>query len=316
MIQPQISIVVPLYNEEAVFPELIARLDELMSVSPLNIEVVLIDDGSTDGTTALMTQLALLNNHYLCVFLSRNYGHQIALSAGLQEANGDEGIFIIDGDLQDPPELLSVFYEKMKEGFDVIYAIRKKRKENIIKRMAYFLFYRVQKKLIPFDVPLDSGDFSLLSRKVVNILNKMPEESKYIRGLRAWIGLKQCGIEYERDERQAGKSKYSTRMLLKLAYNGIFNFTEIPVKFISLLGFIAIFISFIYLVITLFKRFVFGSVPEGFTGLLFAIILFSGVQLISIGIVGEYLSRVFFQTKGRPLYIIKKKIVDKEVINE
>ena len=316
MTRPQISIIVPLYNEEAVFSKLIARLDKLLSVAPLNIEVVLIDDGSTDETSALMTQLALINNRYLCVFLSRNYGHQIALSAGLQEANGEEGVFIIDGDLQDPPELLPVFYEKMKEGFDVIYAIRKKRKENIIKRLAYYLFYRIQKKLIPFDIPTDSGDYSLLSRKVVNILNKMPEESKYVRGLRAWIGLKQCGIEYERDERQAGTSKYSARKLLKLAYNGIFNFTEIPVKFISFLGFITISISFIYLGITLFKRFVLGSVTEGFTGLLFVIILFSGVQLISIGILGEYLSRVFFQTKGRPLYIVKKKIINKKIINE
>ena len=273
MNQIQISIVVPLYNEEAVFPELIARLDKLISNLSLNIEVVLIDDGSTDKTSSMMSQLALFNSHYSCVFLSRNYGHQIALSAGLQEAKGDEGVFIIDGDLQDPPELLPVFYKKMKEGFDVIYAIRKKRKESIIKRFAYYLFYRVQKKLIPFEIPIDSGDFSLLSRKVVNVLNKMPEESKYVRGLRAWIGLKQYGIAYERNERQAGKSKYSTGKLLKLAYNGIFNFTEIPVKFISFLGFIAIFISFIYLGITLFKRFFLGSVPEGFTGLLFAIIL-------------------------------------------
>ena len=204
----------------------------------------------------------------------------------------------------------------MEEGYDVVYAIRKKRKENVFKRIAYYLFYRIQKKLIPFDIPTDSGDYSLLSRKVVNILNKMPEESKYVRGLRAWIGLKQFGLEYERDERQNGTSKYSTRKLLKLAYNGIFNFTEIPIKFISFLGFTAIFISIIYFGITLFKRFVLGSVPEGFTGLLFAIILFSGVQLISIGILGEYLSRIFFQTKGRPLYIVKKKIKDKKIIDE
>ncbi|GAB1856356.1 glycosyltransferase family 2 protein [Flavobacteriaceae bacterium MHTCC 0001] len=311
MIKPEISIVVPLYNEAKTFEFLIERLNNVKKNEDLSIEVVLVDDGSTDETTSLMQQIALLDAAYTSVFLSRNYGHQIALSAGLKEARATEAVFIIDGDLQDPPELLSAFYKKMKEGYDIVYAVRKKRKEKFLKRILYYLFYRIQKLVVKIDIPLDSGDFSMLSRKVVDVLNQMPEESKYIRGQRAWIGLKQCGIEYERDERKFGDSKYSFSMLLQLAYNGIFNFTELPIKLITRLGVLAILISFLYFCLTLFKLLMYDDVPEGFTGLLFTIILFSGVQLISIGILGQYLVRVFFQTKGRPLYIVKSKIANK-----
>ena len=315
MINPQVSILVPLYNEEEAFQKLINRLNKIIEESNLSIEVILIDDGSSDRTPFLMKQLAMLNSSFLCIFLSRNYGHQIALTAGLDASNGTECVFIIDGDLQDPPELLTAFYDKMKEGNDVVYAIRKKRKEGYFKRAAYRFFYRIQNSIVKIDIPIDSGDFSLLSRKVVDILKTMPEESRYIRGLRAWIGLKQIGIEYERGERKYGTSKYTLKMLFKLAYDGIFNFTEFPIKLITKLGITAISVSLIYLFVTLFRRFFFGDVPEGFTGLLFTIILFSGVQLICIGILGEYLIRVFFQTKDRPLYIIKSKIVDKKIID-
>lgn len=316
MTKPQVSIIVPLYNEEETFKKLIDRLNDVIKEAYVSIEVVLIDDGSTDRTSLLMTQLSTINSTYKSIFLSRNYGHQIALTAGLDNSIGTECVFIIDGDLQDPPELLLEFYEKMIEGYDIVYAIRKKRKEGIIKKVAYKYFYRIQNSIVKLDIPMDSGDFSLLSRKVVEILKKMPEESRYIRGLRSWIGLNQCGIEYDRSERKYGTSKYSMKMLFKLAYDGIFNFTEFPIKLITNLGIISISISLIYLFITLFRRFFFGDVPEGFTGLLFTIVLFSGVQLICIGILGEYLIRVFFQTKDRPLYIIKSKIINKEILDE
>ena len=308
-----ISIVIPLYNEEAVFHKLVKSLDALLSTLDYNVEVVLVDDGSTDSTTILMKQLALFNSKYSCVFLSRNYGHQIALSAGLAQARGTDGVYIIDGDLQDPPELLPVFYKKMKEGFDVVYGIRKKRKEPFFKRMQYHIFYRIQRIVTSIDIPMDSGDFAFLSRRVVDILNNMPEESKFIRGQRAWIGLEQVGIEYERDKRIDGKSKYSFKMLFKLALDGIFNYTEIPVKMITKLGFLTIFSSSIYLGIALVHKFINGTIPQGFTGLLFTLILFSGVQLISLGIIGEYLVRIFFQTKNRPLYIVKETIINKSI---
>lgn len=312
---PEISIVVPLYNESKMLPHLITRLNSVISNSNNAIEVVLVNDGSNDNTAELIQQVAMIDSNYSCILLSRNYGHQIALSAGLAEARGSEAVFIIDGDLQDPPELLTDFYNKFKEGYDVVYAIRKKRKEGFFKRWCYFLFYRIQKSIVNIDIPLDSGDFSLISRRVVDIMNNMPEESKYIRGIRTWIGLRQTGLEYERDARIAGESKYSFRMLFKLAYNGIFNFSEFPIKFITNLGLFSVLSSSIFLVTVLFKKLVFGTVPEGYTSLLIAIVMFNGVLLLSIGVIGEYVLRIFFQVKGRPPFIIKSKVIDQKMIN-
>jgi polyisoprenyl-phosphate glycosyltransferase len=312
MQNPQISIVAPLYNESETFPHLVKRLNDLMDNSPLAIEVILIDDGSRDNTAQLMQQLALSDDRYHCVFLARNHGHQLALTAGMSQVRGSEGIMVIDGDLQDPPELLPDFYAKLKEGYDVVYAVRKKRKEGLIKKAGYFLFYRLLKAISYIDIPLDSGDFSLISRRVADILNKMPEESRYIRGMRSWIGFKQIGVEYERDERIAGEAKYNFKMLFRLAYNGIFNFSEFPITFVTRMGVATLALGLIYFGITLFKKIVYGSVPEGFTALLFAVILFGGIQLIALGLIGEYVLRIFFQSKGRPLFIIKDIIKDQE----
>ncbi|WP_234736572.1 glycosyltransferase family 2 protein [Tellurirhabdus bombi] len=312
MSAPQISIVAPLYNERETFPLLVARLNALMDTSPLSIEVVLIDDGSRDNTAQLMQQVALTDARYHCIFLSRNYGHQIALTAGMATARGTEALFVIDGDLQDPPELLPQFYEKYKQGYDVVYAVRKKRKEGFLKKTAYFLFYRFMKSISYVDIPLDSGDFSLISRRVADVLNKMPEESRFIRGMRTWIGFKQVGVEYERDARAAGEAKYTFKMLRKLAYNGIFNFSEFPIKFVTQLGVASIGIAVIYFIQTLIKKYVFNDVPEGFTAMIFLLILFSGVQLIALGLIGEYVLRIFFQTKGRPLYVVREVICEQE----
>ena len=312
MNKPQISIVSPLYDESETFPHLIKRLNEVMDSSDLTIEIVLIDDGSRDNTAELMQALALSDERYHCVFLARNHGHQLALTAGLAHARGTEGIMVIDGDLQDPPELLTEFYPYLKQGNDVVYAVRKKRKEGVLKRSAYFLFYRILKSISYIDIPLDSGDFALISRRVVDIMNKMPEESRYLRGMRTWVGFKQIGVEYERSERQAGESKYSFSMLFKLAYNGIFNFSEFPIKFVSRLGGLTVIVALIYFISVVIKKFFYQQVIEGFTSLLFMIILFSGVQLIALGVIGEYVLRVFFQSKNRPLFIVKETIKDKE----
>jgi glycosyltransferase involved in cell wall biosynthesis len=306
---PQISIVAPLYNESASLPRLVERLNAVMDASPLRIEVVLIDDGSRDNTAELLQALALSDDRYCGVFLSRNHGHQLALTAGLAAAAGTEAVFIIDGDLQDPPELLSTFYERYQEGYDVVYAVRRKRKEGVLKRAGYFLFYRLLKSISYIDIPLDSGDFSLVSRRVVDVLNQMPEESRYLRGMRTWIGFRQIGVEYERDERVAGESKYSFKQLFRLAYNGIFNFSEYPIKFLTQLGSTAILAALMYFVYNVVKKFVLGQdVPQGFTALLFTITLFGGINLVGLGIIGEYVLRVFFQAKGRPLFIVKSRI--------
>ena len=308
MPEPQVSIVAPLFNETESFPHLIARLNAVMDASPLRVEVVLVDDGSRDDTAARMQQLALADSRYQGVFLSRNYGHQIALTAGIAAARATEALFIIDGDLQDPPELLPDFYAKYREGYDVVYAIRKKRKEGWFKRLAYALFYRLMRSISYVEIPLDSGDFSLISRRVADVLDQMPEESRFIRGMRSWIGFRQIGIEYERDARVAGEPKYSLKMLRKLAYNGIFNFSEYPVKIVTRLGMFTLGVAVLYFIQTLIKKYFYGDVPQGFTALLFVIILFSGVQLIALGMIGEYVLRIFFQTKGRPLYVVREVI--------
>lgn len=307
-----LSIVAPLYNEEATFPHLIQRLNTLMNSLDLRIEVVLVDDGSRDNTPLLMNELALTDSRYHAVFLSRNYGHQTALTAGFSAARGTQAVMVIDGDLQDPPELLTQFYERLQQGYDVAYAVRKKRKEGWLKRTAYFLFYRFLGSISSIQIPLDSGDFAMLSRRAVDVLNAMPEESRYLRGMRSWIGFRQIGIPYERDERIAGEAKYSFKMLWRLAYNGIFNFSDYPIKFITRLGVITGSLAFTYLIYNLIRKFVYGDVPQGFTAMVFLLTLFSGVQLVALGIIGEYVLRIFFQVKGRPLFLIRDQIKDCE----
>ena len=307
-INPDINILVPLLNEEDVFHNLIKRVDQVCESSSLNIEVILVDDGSTDGTTDLMYSLSKRDNRYTSIFLSKNFGHQLALSAGLKNVNASKAVFIIDGDLQDPPELLETFYKKINEGFDVVYAIRENRKEKILKRLAYNLFYRILKKLAYINLPLDSGDFAMISKRVVNHLNSMPEQSRFLRGMRTWIGFKQVGIPYNRDSRLKGRTKYSFKALLSLAFNGIFNFSEYPIRLITRLGITIFLISLIYLIITMVKKYFFGNVPEGFTAVITLITLFGGVQLIAIGIIGEYVLRIFFEVKQRPLYIVESLI--------
>jgi polyisoprenyl-phosphate glycosyltransferase len=311
---PEISFVIPLYNESQMFPLLIERLNAVMASFPKRMEVVLVNDGSRDNTAQLMAALALTDGRYQAVFLSRNHGHQLALTAGLASARGTEAVMVLDGDLQDPPELLAEFYAQLQAGHEVVYAVRQKRKEGWLKKTGYYLFYRLLRSISYIDIPLDSGDFCLMSRRIVDILNKMPEESRYIRGMRTWIGFSQVGLAYERAERSAGESKYSFKMLFRLAYNGIFNFSEVPIKAITNLGLTIMALSFFLIVYTLVVKYFFDTVPEGYTTLLIVVSLFSGVQLISLGVIGEYVLRIFFQAKQRPFFIIDKKIIEKEEI--
>lgn len=312
---PQINIIVPLYNEEKVFNELFRRLQQVISSSKLLISVILIDDGSKDNTPNLIKDACLKDENFKGILLSRNFGHEKALSAGLSLSNASEAVFIIDGDLQDPPELVGQFYEYLQKGYDVVYAVRKKRKENIFKRLSYKLFYRILNKISYINIQIDSGDFSMLSMRVVEQFNKMPEDSRFLRGMRSWVGFNQIGFEYERSERHSGESKYTIKGLIKLALNGLFNFSEYPIKFITRLGLITLAVSITYFIYTLIKHYFLGGVPEGFTALFFLITLFGGVQLVAIGIIGEYILRIFFQVKNRPLFIIKEIIENKTIKN-
>lgn len=312
-----ITIIVPLYNEAVVFPELKQRLDTLITATTQQVDILLVDDGSTDATAVLMDEAAANDPRYSCLFLSRNFGHSMAITAALEHiSDTTDAVFIIDGDLQDPPELLSAFVSRMNEGYDVVYGVRNNRKEGILKKTAYKLYYRLQKRFSNTAMPLDAGDFSLISQRVVKHINRMPEQSRYIRGMRSWVGFKQAGIVYSRDERHSGKSKYSFWSLMKLAFNGIFNFSELPIRFIGFIGLLSVVLSLAYLGYTIYQKLVYGTVPQGFTALIFAIVLFSGVQLLSLGLIGEYVLRIFFQVKGRPLYIIKSKIIKGRRIDE
>ena len=305
-----ISIVVPLYNEEKVFASLSDRLVSVIDMVPFECEVILVNDGSSDGTALLIEDLCRRDNRFTGVLLSRNFGHQIAVTAGLAHVRGKKGAMIIDGDLQDPPELVSDFYQLLEEGYDVIYAVRQKRKEGLLKRLAYWSYYRLLKRISKLRIPLDSGDFSMLSRRVVDHMNAMPEHSRYLRGMRSWIGFRQKAFLYNRDERQAGETKYSWKKLFELAFNGIFNFSDFPVRLITRMGFFTILLALGYLVYIFIRKIFYGDVPQGFTTLIVAITLFSGVQLLSLGLIGEYVLRIYNQVRNRPLYIIDKVVRD------
>ena len=311
-----ISIVVPLYNEEDVFDKLIQRLTSVIDKTEFSCEVILVNDGSSDKTDELIQKICKEDTRFTGVLLSRNHGHQLAVTAGLQYVRGKKGAMIIDGDLQDPPELINQFYDLLKSGYDVIYAVRKNRKESFIKKMAYSSYYRLQKRVSNFNIPIDSGDFSMLSRRVVDTMNSMPEQSRYLRGMRAWVGYKQIAYEYDRDERHAGETKYSWSKLFELAFNGIFNFSDFPVKIITRLGFLTVIFSLIYFGYNIYRKIYYNDVPQGFSATILAIILFSGVQLISLGLIGEYVLRIYNQVRNRPLFIVDSVIQEGKEINK
>jgi glycosyltransferase involved in cell wall biosynthesis len=307
----EISIIVPLFNEESVFKQLTERLDNIINNNKLKIEIILINDGSSDNTENLMYEKSISDERYTSINLSRNFGHHNALLAGLKEARANKAIMIIDGDLQDPPELIEPFFNLIENGYDIVNAVRKKRKENILKKFFYWTYYRILNSISDTKFTLDSGDFCMINRIALDKLINLPEKDKYLRGLRSWIGFKHIEFEYERNEREAGKSKYNFKKLLKLAYNGIFSFSKLPIKIVSFMGLATISFSFIYLIFLIYyKIYTPNSIPKGFTSIIFFITLFCGVQLISIGILGEYVLKIYEQVKNRPEYIIKNIITN------
>jgi len=303
------SLVIPVYNEESIIQQLYSRCTEALEKITDHYEIICVDDGSEDNTLSYLLRFHQEDKRFKVLSLSRNFGHQSALLAGLTFTKG-EYVGIIDGDLQDPPETLQKLVTKLEEGFDVVYAVRKKRKENFIKRSIYQSYYRILRRMSNVEIPLDSGDFSVMRRFVVDYILKMPEQSLFIRGIRSWVGFRQTGVEYERDKRQTGIPKYTFRKLFLLAYNGIFSFSNFPVKIISRIGFLVILFSFIYIVFTLIKKYFYGDVPQGYTTIIIFLILFNGVQLLALGLIGEYVLRIYDESRKRPLYIIRDKYLD------
>jgi polyisoprenyl-phosphate glycosyltransferase len=287
-----------------VFPELHRRLGTTLDDLPGGPhEMVFVDDGSTDRTFELIGEAAASDPRVVGLRLSRNFGHQAALTAALETVTGDV-VVVMDGDLQDRPEEIPRFLAERERGFDVVYAQRVRRKESLPLRAAYFTFYRLMTRLSEVKVPVDSGDFALLSRRVVDQLNLLPERHRYIRGLRTWVGFRQTGIPVERDVRAGGEPSYTLRKLFRLAFDGVFAFSVTPLRAAWLVGALAAAAASFYALWAIFQRLFLGTAPQGFAALIVAIVFFSGIQLLFLGLIGEYLGRVYDEAKGRPHFIV------------
>ena len=308
-IKPLLSIVVPLYNEELVLDALQARLTRVLDHAGLRWEIVMVNDGSTDRTLEKARRLCHLDGRFKLVSFSRNFGHQIAITAGMDKAAGD-AVVIIDADLQDPPEVIPRMVEKWVEGFDVVYGVRTKREgESVFKRLTAAMFYRILRRATSVDIPVDTGDFRLMDRRVVNQLLAMRERFRFVRGMVSWVGFRQCKVEYERAARFAGETKYPLPKMLRFAVDGMLSFSHVPLKLSSMMGFCASALSFIFLTYGIAIRLFF---PEraiaGWASVFVAVLFLGGVQLICIGILGEYLGRMYDEVKRRPLYISEEEI--------
>jgi len=307
----KVSVIVPCFNEEAVLPELFVRLGAVADAWDLDYEVVCVDDGSRDRTWELLQARHLVDSRWRAISFARNFGHQTAVSAGLTYATGD-AVVVIDADLEDPPEVIARLIEQWREGYDVVYAVRQKRKEGPFKRLGYWVFYRVMARLVAFEIPLDSGDFCLITRRVVDTINAMPERNRFVRGLRAWSGFRQTGIAYERAARFAGASKYSLAKLVKLATDGLFSFSTVPLRMATYFGLAVSACAFFGVLFTLAQKIFaaqfakIGLAPSaGFPTIVISILFLGGVQLICLGILGEYIGRIYEEVKGRPLWIVR-----------
>jgi polyisoprenyl-phosphate glycosyltransferase len=300
----RVSVAVPLYNEESVIPILLTRLRDVVDRLPGGPhEVVLVDDGSSDRTPELLRDAAALDPRLVVISLSRNFGHQAAISAALDHTSGDV-VVVMDGDLQDPPEAIPQLIAEFERGFEVVSVRRVARKEAWYKRACYFLSYRVINALSDVPLPIDVGDFGLMSRRVVQVIRLLPERHRYLRGLRAWIGFSQTTIEIARGRRESGRSKYTLRKLAALALDGAFAFSVAPLRAAAIAGAATIAVSALYATYSLYVKLFVGQSPQGFTALIMAMTFLSGVQLMFLGVIGEYVGRVYEEAKRRPTYVV------------
>lgn len=309
-----ISVVIPAYNEEEGIAEMYRRIAAAAPAWGDEFEILLVDDGSRDRMLGICEQICAADARFKVISLSRNFGHQAAVSAGLMHARGTI-VTVMDADLQDPPEELLPFIQKIREGWDVVYAIRTKRKENFVKRFCYQAYYRILKRLAVLDIPLDAGDFCVMRGEVVDAINRLPESNRFVRGLRSWVGFRQTGLAYERQARFAGAPKYNFQRLFRLATDGIFNFSYRPLQFIMSIGLILAgfcMMGAVFVVAQYLRNWtIFGFNPRnatGWTSTIFVILFLSSVNLLCLGILGEYIGRLFEEVKRRPNWIVKKRI--------
>jgi glycosyltransferase involved in cell wall biosynthesis len=306
MSPPRVSVAIPLHNEESVLPELLRRVGGVLDALPGGPhEIVMVDDGSTDGTMALLEEAVGRDSRLVAVTLSRNFGHQAALTAALDHVTGDATV-IMDGDLQDRPEAIPTFVELMSQGYDVVYATRVGRKEPWWLRLCYSGFYRLLAHVSDIQLPTDAGDFGLVSRRVVEQLRRLPEHHRYLRGLRSWIGYRQIGVAVERSERHAGTSSYSLLSLVKLASDGIFAFSIVPLRVAAIVGFFAISASALFALYALYAKLWLHQSPIGFTAVIWVVTFLSGTILVFLGVMGEYLGRIYEELKARPVYVVDR----------
>ncbi len=302
---PTISIIAPIYNEAGNLHELYSRIKEVLDSTNDSWELILIDDGSTDGSADIIQRLCEQDQNVRQVIFARNFGHQLAVTAGLDTSRG-EAVVVIDSDLQDPPEVILDLLAKWRMGFEVVYAVRSEREgENWFKKITASIFYRTINRITDVDIPLDTGDFRLIDRKVVNVINQMRERHRFLRGMSVWVGFKQTGVPYKRAARAVGETKYPLGKMIKFASDAITSFSYLPLQLAMYLGFLAAALSILAIPIVIVLR---ASGSQAFLGqatTLIAVLFLGGVQLISLGILGEYIGRLYDQAKGRPLYIVR-----------
>ena len=301
-----LSIVIPIYNEQENIELLYTRVKGVLDKMHVSYELIFINDGSKDRSLALIENLASKDDRIKYIDFSRNFGHQIAVTAGLDHSLGNR-VVIIDADLQDPPELIPEMYAKMEENFQVVYARRRSRKgESFLKKITAKLFYRTLSSITAIDIPLDTGDFRILDRKVVDVLKSMPEQQKFLRGQISWIGFNQTFIEYDRDERHGGKTGYTYKKMFRFAIDGITSFSNLPLKVASLMGFFVSGVAFAIMLYALYIRFFHNDYVQGWTSMILSVMFIGGIQLVCVGIIGEYISRISTNIRQRPLYITNK----------
>ncbi len=306
--KPVLSVIVPVYNEEAVINESYKRLTDTLKNLETTYELIFINDGSRDKSAIHINDIIKKDRNVRLLNFSRNFGHQAAITAGMEYARGD-AIVIIDADLQDPPEIIPEMMKLWKEGNDVVYGKRLKRKgETLFKKITASIYYRILKSMTSFEIPLDTGDFRLIDRKVNEAMKSLPERSRYVRGLISWVGFKQTAVEYVRDERFAGETKYPLKKMIKFAVDGICAFSYKPLKLATYLGLIISAISFIYLVVVLYQKLFTNSTVEGWASIIAIVLLTQGIVLIVLGLMGEYIGRIFDEMKHRPIYIVKEAL--------
>ena len=301
--RPELTVIVPIYNEEETLPELDRRLMAALTDLGETFEVIYVNDGSRDRSFSILTSLTEGDARIRVIDFSRNFGHQAAFYAGLRRADG-RAVVLMDGDLQDPPEVIGDLVAKWREGYEVVYAIRKGRKEGILKRAAYSMFYRLLRSIAYIEIPMDAGDFALMDERVVRELRGMRERNKFLRGLRSWVGFRQIGLPYDREERHAGRPKYSIRRLFRLAFDGLIAYSYVPLRIALVLGILVSAASFLLAVFYFAQRLISPeNIPKGFTTLAILVLFLGGVQLLTIGLLGEYLGRIYDEVKRRPEYI-------------